>query len=91
VSGGDLDQLVVPDELQGLFQGHLSGSIQTHGLLGGGGAHVGDVLLLADVDIQVIGPTVLANDHSGVDLFARLDEEDAAVLQVGQGVGRRRS
>ena len=47
-------------------------------------AHVGQVLLLAGVDVEVLGPGVLAHDHALVDLVAGSHEQDAALLQVEQ-------
>ena len=43
--------------------------------------------VLADVDRHVLLARVLADDHAGVDLGARLDEEGAAVLQAEHAVG----
>ena len=86
--GGDLQQLVVVDELQALLQGEGVHGDQAHRVLGGGGvAHVGDVLLLADVDGQIHVVGVLAADHAHVDLLARADEERAALLGVEEAIG----
>ena len=52
------------------------------------GAHVGELLLLGDVDVHVLVARVLADDHALVDLLRRLDEERAALLQVDHGERR---
>ena len=55
-------------------------------VVGGGGAHVGQLLLLGDVDVHVVGAGVLADDHALVDLGGRLDEQGAALLEVDHRV-----
>src|SRR5262249_37770624 len=45
----DLDQFVVPHELDGLFQVQQAGRHQPDGFVGGRGAHVGELLLLDDI------------------------------------------
>src|SRR5215210_5337575 len=78
---GDLDQLVLADVLQGVFEGHLAHGRQVEGVVGAGGAHVGELLVLAHVDVQVVLATVLAHDHADVHLGCRRDEEAAALLK----------
>ena len=51
-----------------------------------GRAHVGQLLLAADVDRQVVVAAVLADDLPLVDLLAAADEQDAALLQIVQRV-----
>ena len=46
-------------------------------LVAGGGAHVGELLLLGRVDVHVVGAGVLADDHALVDLGAGPDEQRA--------------
>jgi hypothetical protein len=58
--------------------------------VGGRGPDVGELLLLGDVDVHVVGARVLADDHALVDLGRRLDEQGAALLQVEHRVGGRR-
>ena len=47
------------------------GGIRPDQLLGGGGAHVGDLALLGRVDVHVLRAGVLPDDHALVDLDAR--------------------
>src|SRR4051794_39867433 len=61
--GRDLDALVLPQELQGLIERELAVGHEPHKDIRGGGAHVGEVLLLARIDVEVIGARVLAHDH----------------------------
>ena len=42
---------------------------------------------LADVDLDILGLTVLADDHTGIYLLAGADEQGAALLGVEQAVG----
>lgn len=48
------------------------------------------MLRLADVDVKVVVAGVEANDHAGVHLIAGADEEDAALLRIGDAEGERR-
>src|SRR6266700_5446350 len=76
-----LGALVVRAELQRLLQAEHPRRHQPLQLLGGGGADVGQLALAGDVDIHVIGPGVLTDDHALVDLGARADHQRAALLQ----------
>src|SRR4051812_24740238 len=78
----DLDALVLADELQRLVERELAGRDQPDEDVGGGGAHVGQLLLLDRVDVEVLLARVLAHDHALVDLLAGLDEHRPALLQV---------
>ena len=60
----------------------LRGGISFSVSSAGGRAHVGELLLLGDVHVHVVGAGVLADDHAFVDLGGGLDEEGAALLQV---------
>ena len=62
---------------------------QQHGVVLAGGADVGELLALQRVDVEVVAAGVLADDHAGIDLLARADEQRAALLQVPQRVGDR--
>ena len=59
---------------------------QAHKLLGGGGAHVRQLLLARRVDLHVVAAGVKADDHAVVDLDAGADEHLAALLQRHQRV-----
>src|SRR6266404_4074279 len=86
---GHLDQFVVLDIGQRLFQGHLDRRGQAHRFVLRGGADVGELLALEDVDLEIVVAGMLADDHALVDLPARLDHHRAAVLQLEHGVGHR--
>src|SRR5271165_654757 len=73
--GRDLDALVLGDELEGLFEREWPGRRQTLELVGRRGADVGELLLLGRVDVHLVGPGVLADDHSLVDLDTGPHEE----------------
>src|SRR5581483_66353 len=55
VLGGNLEALVVVEELQALFQRELPRRREQDRVVGGVGAHVGELLALGDVDHQVAG------------------------------------
>src|SRR3954449_7702178 len=57
---GDFDAFVLADELQRLVERELAGGHQPDQHVGGRRAHVGDVLLLDGVDVEVLLPGVLA-------------------------------
>ena len=50
------------------------------------GAHIGQLLFLGDVDVNILITVIGANDHALISLGARLDEEVAAVSQLRQRV-----
>src|SRR5258708_1426366 len=78
---GHLDQFVVLAIGQRLFQRHLDRRRQAHRFVLRGGADVGKLLALEDVDLEVVVSRMLADDHALVDLPARLDHHRAAVFQ----------
>src|SRR6185503_4963800 len=47
----------------------------------------GELLALEDIDLEVVVPGVLADDHAGINLPAGLDHHRAAILEVPQGIG----
>src|ERR1051325_3562096 len=51
----DFDQLIVVDEFDRLLEAELARRDQTNRLVGGRGAHVRLLLLLADIDVHVRG------------------------------------
>src|SRR5712691_2227612 len=85
--GRHLEQLVLADPLEALLEAHAAGRGQLDGLVRGGRAHVGELLLLGDVDVDVGLARVLADDLALVDLDAGPDEHGAARLEVVDRVG----
>lgn len=85
--GRYLNALIVIGEVQGLLQAHLDGRGQGLQNISRGGAHVGHVLLQGDVDIQVPGLVVDADDLSLVNRRLRIDEEVTTGLELLHGVG----
>ena len=75
-------QFVVADELDGLLQIQDARRDQADGFVGGRSAHVGQLLFLDDVDVEVGIAGVLADDHAFVDFRAGRDENLAALLEV---------
>src|SRR4028119_1441463 len=83
-----LDQLVVLDVGDGLFQGHALGRGEADAfVLAAAGAEVGELLGFQGVDLEVLGLGVLADDYAFVELLSGRDEEDAALLQRVQRIG----
>ena len=89
--GRDLEQLVVGEELKALLQTHLLGRDEAQGVVRAGGAHIRQLLLLADVDRDVLLLGGLADDHTLVHIDARADEQHAALLRVEEAVGNGRA
>ena len=85
--GRDLDQFVVVDEFQRLFEAQADRRHQDDVLVRARGAHVGELLALHRVYHQVVVARVDADDHALVQLFARADEHAATVLQIENCVG----
>ena len=82
---GDLKQLIVGDELECRFDGHLARRNQAQRIIRTGCTHVGQLLLL-----QTLQPcprrAVLADDHAFVYHRAGADEQRAAILCVEQAI-----
>ena len=87
--GGHLDQLVVVDEFERLFQIEADRRGQDNVLVGARGADVGQLLRLHGVDDQIVGARVDADDHPRIDVFPRTDQQPAAFLKIEQRVGER--
>lgn len=85
--GGHFDQLVFTDEMQGVLQRHGADGRQDNGFVLAGCAHVGELLFLGGVHVDVVVAVVLADDHAFVDGIARHHEKLAARLKVEEGVG----
>ena len=85
--GGDLQQLIICQELQALLQAHLLGGNQTQGVVGAGGTGVGQLLFLAHVHRHILAAGIDADDHAAVDGNTGADEEGAALLGVEEAVG----
>src|SRR5215471_15872971 len=82
----DLDQFVVGDVFDGLFERQFAHGDQAQGLVGRRGAHVGKLLFADYVHVQVDVARVLADDRPFVNGRLGFDEDVAALLQVVDGV-----
>src|SRR5215210_3286957 len=82
----DLDELVLTDIFEGIFERKLAHGREVEGVVGAGGADVGELLVLADVDVEVVLTAILANDHADVDFGRWSDKEAAALLKLPDGV-----
>src|SRR6267142_165556 len=82
-----LDQFVVLDIGQRLFQRHLDRRGQAHRFVLRSGADVGELLALEDVDLEIVVAGVLTDDHALVNLAAGLDHHRAAILQFEHRIG----
>ena len=87
VLGGDLQQLVIRQELQTLLQAHLPGRHQTQSVVAAGGTGIGQLLLLADVHHDVLLLGADAHHHALVHAHVGADKQHAALLSVEQAVG----
>src|SRR5690606_7356329 len=70
---GDLDAVVRSTELERGLEGQLERLGERLHHVGGRGAHVGELLLAGDVDVEVLGARVDAHDVALVDVAARFD------------------
>ena len=85
--GRDFKQLVVGEELKALLQTHLPGRDKAQRVVAAAGAHIRQLLLLADVHGDVLLLRRDPHDHALVDVDARADEQYAALLCVKETVG----
>ena len=85
--GRDLEQLVVREELQTLLQTQLARRHEAQRVVRAGGAGIGQLLFLADVDGDILLLRRHADDHAGIHGHARADEQLAALLRIVQAVG----
>jgi hypothetical protein len=86
VCGSYLQQFVGIDEVQSLLQRQDFGRCQTQSFVSAGGTGVGQLLLLADIDLDVLTASGLTDDHTGVYLFTGPDEESTTLLSGEQTV-----
>src|SRR5258705_8323020 len=57
---------------------------EADGFVGAGGAHVGLLFFLGDIDVPILLAGIFAEDHAFVDLDSGADEEFAALLDIPQ-------
>ena len=76
-----LEQLVVGEELDRVVERELADAVELRRDVGVAAAHVREVLLAHDVDLEVALADVLADDHALVHLDPRVEEELPAVLR----------
>ena len=81
-----LDQLILLDILQALFQTHHRLRDDTSLLVGTRGTYVGQLLGLADIHHKVVVVNMLTNHLTGIHILTWIDEELATVLQLVDGV-----
>jgi hypothetical protein len=85
--GGDFDLLVVVDVFHGLLQGEAAGGYQAQGLIGTGGPDIGQFFFFGDVDPEIFGTGVFADDQPGIDRIARVEENGPSRLEMEDGIG----
>ena len=78
--GCNLQQLVLVNEFQSFLERKYFGRSQGQGFISLVGAGVGQMFGFADVQFNVFGFTVLADDHPSVYPFAGAYEQSAALL-----------
>ena len=87
VLGSDLQQLVLSQELEAALETQLADGDEAQSVVRAGSTGIGQVLGLADVDIDVLAGSGVADDHALVDLLAGAHQQSAALLRVEQAVG----
>ena len=70
VLGSDLQQLVLSQELEAALEAQLADGDEAQSVVRAGSTGIGQVLGLADVDIDVLAGSGVADDHALVDLLA---------------------
>jgi hypothetical protein len=80
VLGSDLNDLIITNIRDHIFQSHSARRSETSLLILHDGTDVGKSLGLDGVDLEVGLTRVLANDHALVDLDSGLDEESTTLL-----------
>ena len=87
VLGSDLQQLVLSQELEAALEAQLADGDEAQSVVRAGSTGIGQVLGLADVDIDILAGSGVADDHALVDLLAGAHQQSAALLRVEQAVG----
>ena len=87
VLGSDLQQLVLSKELEAALEAQLADGDEAQSVVRAGSTGIGQVLGLADVDIDVLAGSGVADDHALVHLLAGAHQQGAALLSVEQAVG----
>ena len=85
--GGDLDQLIVLNELDRIFQGQLYRGRDFDGVFFARHAEVGQLLLAHGIDHQIVVTAVDAHDHALVHRVAMAHKHAATVVELAQSVG----
>ena len=86
-SGVTSKQLVLSQELEAALEAQLADGDEAQSVVRAGSTGIGQVLGLADVDIDVLAGSGVADDHALVDLLAGAHQQSAALLRVEQAVG----
>src|SRR3989338_3171031 len=84
-----LYQFIVADQLDSVFQSHLQMGCDQDIFVAAGGPDIGQFLLFADIDVEVVVARVLADDHAFVYADSRSDEESPPLLEMEDSVGGR--
>lgn len=85
------DEFVVVDPFESAFQSELAAWRQLDGIIGAGCTGVGQMFLLARVDVHVLVAGIFADDHAFINFYARFKEEFASVENGVQAVSGRRA
>ena len=83
----DLQQFIVCQEFQAVFQAQIAGWYQTQCIVTAAGTGIGQVLPLADIYYQVFCLGRSADNHAFINRNACADKQRAALLGVKQTVG----
>lgn len=82
-------QLVLTDELHALLQAHTLVGSQTQGVIRTGRTHIGNMLLLADIDCHILTLGRITHNHALVNRNTGPDEEHTALLGIVEAIGNR--
>jgi hypothetical protein len=84
--GCDLHQFVFANKTDGLLQGERFDGREDDVFVLSGRSHVGELLFLARVDVDVLAPVVFSYDHALVNRVSRHNKKAPPGLKIEQGI-----
>src|SRR5699024_3554165 len=80
------EQFICINEIECLLQTEDARRREPECLVGTGGTRVGQMLCLADIELDIFGFSILADDHAGIYFFAGTYEQCTTLLRTIQSV-----
>src|SRR5437899_10024215 len=89
--GSRFDVFVDVDVFKSALDVHAQWRLQLNAFAFTLAAHVGQALRFAWINGQIVGARIFANDHSGINILLRPDEQSAARLDAIERIRDRKS